>query len=122
MLDAVSYPFPHLSHPPLPSSPPWFRDFIDSLIAPCLLPCQLENCPCILTSAFRPKKTPQLIFEELTGAEGTKVVVSRGASWPQNNDLLPAALYKESGKLIYDGAIHSNRCSSRSIHTQCDLG
>lgn len=58
-----------------------------------------------IATITREMRTGRLIFEELTGAEGTKEVVSRGPSSPQNNDLLPWALYKGAGEAIYAGVL-----------------
>jgi len=60
-----------------------------------------------LATITREMRTGRLIFEELTGAEGTKEVVSRGPSSPQNNDLLPWALYNRAGETIYAGSSFS---------------
>jgi len=55
-----------------------------------------------ITQSMREGK---LIFEELTGAEGTKTVVQRGPGIPQDNALLPPTLFATAGQTMYSALL-----------------
>eukprot|EP00283_Hemiselmis_rufescens_P021804 CAMPEP_0173464614 /NCGR_PEP_ID=MMETSP1357-20121228/70256_1 /TAXON_ID=77926 /ORGANISM="Hemiselmis rufescens, Strain PCC563" /LENGTH=420 /DNA_ID=CAMNT_0014432533 /DNA_START=42 /DNA_END=1301 /DNA_ORIENTATION=- len=57
----------------------------------------------------------KLIFEESTGAEGTKTIIQRGSDIPQSNELLPASLFTKAGTTIYD-ALLTNFTGPTFVH------